>query len=423
MVILPTQNPDGREARHPAQRLRLRHEPGLVRAHPARDRRQARGAAAATRRCCSSTSTRWAQTTTSSRRTPTPIYHEITDRVDVLDQRPLRRGDASTSSTAQDIPYFNHDIYDLLYMGYGDTVPTTGFLGAGMTFEKSSDDRIASGSASSTSRSGRRCRRLAGEQGRRAEGWAASLPAGLPPGPRGAARAQRGRSTPATRSSPRCRTSRCGTTSSAPTSPQGRRGARHRAPAAADGRRGTRLTAPLRGADYTPYAARRPGDDAAGRHVLGADGAGAEALGPGDAARGHLRAVPVLLRRHRVEPAAALQRRGRPVGGGADPAPRWCRRPGTGRARAARRRADGGVWRMSTGTVPSSRPAGCAGCWTRTGGYRTSTSPRRHRRGGLAGVDVLVVPDGDAAGGENALGNTGVRELREWLADGGRLVA
>ena len=23
----------------------------------------------------------------------------------------------------QDIPFFNYDIYDLLYMGYGDTVP------------------------------------------------------------------------------------------------------------------------------------------------------------------------------------------------------------------------------------------------------------------------------------------------------------
>ena len=58
-------------ARHPAQRLRLRHEPRLVRPHPAGDRRQARGAAAATRRCCSSTRTRWAARTTSSRRTPT----------------------------------------------------------------------------------------------------------------------------------------------------------------------------------------------------------------------------------------------------------------------------------------------------------------------------------------------------------------
>ena len=41
--ILPTQNPDGREAADAAQPLRLRHEPRLVRPDPARDRRQARG--------------------------------------------------------------------------------------------------------------------------------------------------------------------------------------------------------------------------------------------------------------------------------------------------------------------------------------------------------------------------------------------
>ena len=44
--------------------------------------------------------------------------------------------------TKQDIKFFNYDIYDLLYMGYGDTVPTTGFLGAGMTFEKNNADPI-----------------------------------------------------------------------------------------------------------------------------------------------------------------------------------------------------------------------------------------------------------------------------------------
>ena len=37
----------------------------------------------------------------------------------------------------------------------------------------------------------------------------------------------------------------------------------------------------------------------------------AEALGPGDPQRGHLRAVPVLLRRERVEPAAARRHQGR----------------------------------------------------------------------------------------------------------------
>ena len=125
---------------HAAQRLRLRHEPRLVRAHPARDGRQARAAARATRRSCSSTRTRWA--------TPAgyffppnadPVYHEITDQAigwinglygpamqDVFD--------------ARGIPYFNYATYDLFYMGYGDTVPATGFGAAGMTFEKTDSD-------------------------------------------------------------------------------------------------------------------------------------------------------------------------------------------------------------------------------------------------------------------------------------------
>ena len=41
---------------------------------------------------------------------------------------------------ARGIPFFNYDIYDLFYQGYGDTVPATGFGAAGMTFEKTSGD-------------------------------------------------------------------------------------------------------------------------------------------------------------------------------------------------------------------------------------------------------------------------------------------
>ncbi|MER5387575.1 M14 family zinc carboxypeptidase [Saccharopolyspora sp. NPDC002686] len=40
------------------------------------------------------------------------------------------------------IPYFNGRSYDLMYLGYGDTVPLTGFNAAGMTFEKNSEDPI-----------------------------------------------------------------------------------------------------------------------------------------------------------------------------------------------------------------------------------------------------------------------------------------
>jgi hypothetical protein len=38
------------------------------------------------------------------------------------------------------MPYFNGSFYDLFYMGYGDTVPAAGFNAAGMTFEKNNGD-------------------------------------------------------------------------------------------------------------------------------------------------------------------------------------------------------------------------------------------------------------------------------------------
>ena len=73
------------------------------------------------------------------------------------------------------------------------------------------------------------------------------------------------------------------------------------------------LTKPLRVPDYREYGAKR--DTATrlpARDVLHPDGAGAEALGPGDARRGQLRAVPVLLRRDGVERSVAQQHRRRP---------------------------------------------------------------------------------------------------------------
>ena len=127
--------------------------------------------------------------------------------------------------------------------------------------------------------------------------------------------------------------------------------------------------------------------DAAG-HLVRADGPDAEALGAGDAQRGHLHAVPVLLRRDRLEPAAALQRARRLLG----------------RARcasAARRRGRAGATRRSEPRRPtlprvallaavrglarrrSSRPAGCATCSSASGSSPTSdvtTAADRGRR-------------------------------------------
>jgi hypothetical protein len=68
-----------------------------------------------------------------------PIYHEITDEsVDWINN--LYGPAMADEFTRQGIPFFNRDVYDLFYMGYGDTVPATGFISAGMTFEKASGD-------------------------------------------------------------------------------------------------------------------------------------------------------------------------------------------------------------------------------------------------------------------------------------------
>lgn len=68
-----------------------------------------------------------------------PMYHEITDE-SVTWINDTYGAAMAARFTHDDIPFFNRDIYDLFYMGYGDTVPSTGFISAGMTFEKASGD-------------------------------------------------------------------------------------------------------------------------------------------------------------------------------------------------------------------------------------------------------------------------------------------
>jgi hypothetical protein len=68
-----------------------------------------------------------------------PIYHEITDQaVNWINN--VYGKSMQAEFTKRGIPFFNYDIYDLFYMGYGDTVPSTGFGAAGMTYEKASGD-------------------------------------------------------------------------------------------------------------------------------------------------------------------------------------------------------------------------------------------------------------------------------------------
>jgi len=68
-----------------------------------------------------------------------PIYHELTDEsVDWINN--LYGASMAAEFTRQGIDFFNRDVYDLFYLGYGDTVPSTGYIAAGMTFEKGGAD-------------------------------------------------------------------------------------------------------------------------------------------------------------------------------------------------------------------------------------------------------------------------------------------
>ncbi|MDG4826197.1 M14 family zinc carboxypeptidase [Asanoa sp. WMMD1127] len=77
-----------------------------------------------------------------------PIHHEIaSEPVDWIN----RIGDANKAAfgyngactdTVTTECYFNYDVYDLFYMGYGDTVPAAGFGAAGMTYEKGSASAV-----------------------------------------------------------------------------------------------------------------------------------------------------------------------------------------------------------------------------------------------------------------------------------------
>ena len=71
-----------------------------------------------------------------------PVYHEIADEsVDWINN--VYGASMAAEFTRQGIDFFNRDVYDLFYMGYGDTVPSTGFISAGMTYEKGSASPIS----------------------------------------------------------------------------------------------------------------------------------------------------------------------------------------------------------------------------------------------------------------------------------------
>nr|WP_218007943.1 M14 family zinc carboxypeptidase [Herbidospora sakaeratensis] len=77
-----------------------------------------------------------------------PIHHEIADqpvdwinRIGEANKAGFGFNGACGGSVTVEC-YFNYATYDMFYMGYGDTVPATGFGAAGMTFEKGSSSAV-----------------------------------------------------------------------------------------------------------------------------------------------------------------------------------------------------------------------------------------------------------------------------------------
>ena len=70
-----------------------------------------------------------------------PMYHEVTDEV-VGWINNIYGASMQAEFKRQHIPYFNGRTYDFFGVYYGDTVPANGFMAAGMTFEKYSGDKV-----------------------------------------------------------------------------------------------------------------------------------------------------------------------------------------------------------------------------------------------------------------------------------------
>lgn len=74
-----------------------------------------------------------------------PIHHEISEQSihwinDLYGAALAKEFERRQAGDPTEWDYFNYDVYDLLYMGYGDSMPTTAFTAAGMTFEKGTAD-------------------------------------------------------------------------------------------------------------------------------------------------------------------------------------------------------------------------------------------------------------------------------------------
>jgi len=353
-----------------------------------------------------------------------PFYHELTDEsVDWINN--VYGAAMAREFDRQDIPYFNRSIYDMFYMGYGDTVPAVGFGAAGMTFEKDAYDSIKRRTyeqyvAQWASLS-------AGAKGKDEilSGWASSFREAYRQGVRGQLEPNQvinpGNEVQTEVPDERVR----------------HYFIRSNGPGKSDDVRAlvrrlmrmdvevNRLTAPLEVPNYTPYG-RQPRDETLPRGTYWVP-----------MAQSQKHWVQAMLHEDTYVPfpyfydvTAWSQPLLFNVGGGRsgavlDPAARPARLPAETKPPALPNDApEVAVYGMAPSYVSS---------WESNGWFRWLVDnewevpirrlvTRDIRGGGLTGIDVLVVPNGPADLAEERLGDSGTRQLREWVADGGRYI-
>ena len=352
-----------------------------------------------------------------------PVYHDIPDR-SVTWINDLYGSAMADEFDRQAIPFFNYDIYDLLYMGYGDTVPTTGFLGAGMTLEKNNAESIGDRTDEQFTAVWASVSALALDKDDVLTGWAASHRQALREGRRGKLEPNEvfapGNTVEAEVPDIRVRHYFIENTDQAKRA-EVRALVRRLQRMDVDVRR---LTAPLRVPDYTPYGrAARAQTLPAGTYWV-------------PMAQSQKHWVQAMLNESTYVPfpyfydvtawsgpllfnvaggrsGEVLRPRSALAAPVSEPAP-------PARPQGA---ASVGLWQLDDGTS-AFESAG----WMRWLFDKKWRIPFREvvtadiSEGGLTPIDVLVVPNGDAEAAYEDLGPDGRRSVREWLGDGGRLV-
>lgn len=351
-----------------------------------------------------------------------PVYHEVADR-SVRWIKDLYGAAMQREFDQRDIRYFNYSVYDLFAMNYGDTVPTAGFLGAGMTFEKNNADTITRRVREQYIAIWTSVSQLASHKARVLRGWAASYRQAYRQGKRGTLERNQvwAPGNEVTRQVPDERVRHYFIPADQP-------GKRREVRALV--RRLQRmdvevrtLTAPLRVPDYTPY-----GWEPRSRRVP----AGTYWIPMAQAQKHWVQAMmnedtyppfpyfyditawsnPLLFNVAGGRSGARLDPRSKPTPRVHEPRPAQA----SGGTRV-------GVWKLGKGLV----------AWEAAGWMRwlfddkwqipyrqlSTTKITRHQ---LNRLDVLVAPNGVAKTALERLRGDGRRALRGWIRDGGRLV-